>query len=416
MADRLATTTTNDLLEAYAALVSPGHVEALSSIGLDIVEASREGPFVFDADGKRYIDGITSAGTFNLGRRHPELVAELRRAVRETDQGNFPMISSEKARLAERLAELVSGKLECTVFSVVRGESVDFACKLARGYTGRKELLSVRGGWHGQTGFALGLSERVDRDLFKPLVPETLAIPFGDLDAAARAISERTAAVVLEPIQAENHCREARAGYLSGLRELCSSRGAVLVFDETQTGMGRTGSRFAFQPAGVSPDVLVLGEAIGGGIFPIAATVFTQRLNSFMNEHPLIHLSTFGGSDLGCRVAVKALEIYQRDQPWRNAAALGGEIAARFARLAEDAGSPIQSVAGRGLLLSLDLGTAERARQFCRSAAGHGLLVMPGQVAKHTVVLRPSLLIDASQAEAICAAVSNAADAVALAR
>ena len=401
---------TNSLLDDYAALVSPGHVAALRSTGLGIVEADRQGPYIFDDAGKRYVDCYGSAGIFNLGRRHPELVAELGRAARETDQGNFPMISAEKAMLGQRLAEFVPGPLDCSVFSVMRGEAIDFACKLARGATGRSELVTISGAWLGQTGFAMSLSQRDDKALFAPLIPDVTSIPAGAAGAAERAISDRTAAVIVEPIQAENHCWEASRRYLQRLRELCHERGAVLVYDETQSGMGRTGEKFAFEHVAAGPDILVIGEALGGGMFPIAATLYTQRLGEFMNAHPLIHLSTFGGSDVGCRVACKALELYSRDRPWHNAAARGAALHAELDALAARPGSVIESVAGRGLLLSLKLASAPAAQRFSKLAAGHGIIAAPGQVATDTVVLRPSLLIDDEQTAAIGAAVEATAE------
>lgn len=372
------------------------------------LEGERQGPYLFDASGKRYLDCYGSAGTFNLGRRPPEVVEEMRRAMRETDQGNFPMISREKAALAQALARLAPGQLECCVLSVMRGETVELACKLARGATGRPGLLAAEGGWHGQTGFALTLSQRPDRQDFAPLIPEVGFFALGNLEAAERAITSRTAAVILEPIQAENHCREATVPFVEGLARCCRERGVVLVFDETQTGLGRTGSRFAAERLSVVPDVLVIGEALGAGIFPIAATLFTQRLNRFLNAHPLIHLSTFGGSDLGCRVALKALELYEREHPWDNAAARGEQLLAGLSRLAERHSDRLRSVAGRGLLLSLDLSTADGALRFCRSAADHGLFCVPALVARNAVPLRPSLLIDAEQAAAIVTGVEAA--------
>ncbi len=375
-----------------------------------VIEGAREGAYLFDRDGKRYLDCCGSAGMFNLGRRHPELVAELKRAMRETDQGNFPMISQEKALLAQALADFVSGALECAIFSVTRGEAMDAACKIARGFTGRPELVTVDGGWYGQTGFALSLSQRTDRDAFGPLIPGVIAVPFNDSSAAKRAIGAKTAAVIVEPVQAENHCRAATPEYLSTLAGTCRAQGALLIVDETQTGFGRTGRRFAYEESGIAPDLLVLGEALGGGMFPIAATMLTQRVNAFMNAHPLLHLSTFGGADLGCRVAIKALEIYNREQPWSSAAKAGALLAQGLSEL-EGRGA-IRGVAGKGLLLSLDLGSRESAVAFCGALARHGLLAEPGAVAEHTVVLRPSLLISDQEAAAILDAVKKAASEI----
>jgi acetylornithine/succinyldiaminopimelate/putrescine aminotransferase len=384
-------------------------LEQLRATGLDIIEGRREGPYVYDESGQRYLDAFTSAGVYNLGRSHPELVEALRQSMRETDIGNFPIISEQKARLAEALAEFVPGPVECSIFGVTRGEAMDAACKIARGYTRRAELLSVDGGWYGQTGFALSLSERPDRDLYGPLIPDVRSVPFGDLDAARAAINSQTAAVILEPVQAENHCRAATPEYLRGLADLCRMHDALLVADETQTGFGRTGRRFAFEESGVHPDIVLLGEALGGGLFPVSVTMITPRVNTFLNAHPMIHLSTFGGADLGCLVACKALEIYQREQPWRNAAAMGKRLRTGLDRLCEEPDSRVRGVEGQGFLLSLDLGTAAAAQGFCWHTRRCGVLAAPGQVARHTVVVRPSLLITEAQTEELLDALRAAA-------
>ena len=388
-------------------VVTQGRLDKLQALGHDFLEAKREGVYVYDEQGKRYLDASTSAGVFNLGRHNVELAGELKRALRETDIGNFPMISVEKATLAKALAGFVAGPLECSIFSVVRGEAVEAACKVARGFTRRAELVTVDGGWYGQTGFALSLSDRKDKECFGPLIPGVRTMPFGDIEAARNTIGSKTAAVILEPVQAENHCRAAGPDYLKALADLCRQHGAVLVLDETQTGLGRTGTKFAFEPSGIMPDILILGEALGGGLFPIAATLLTQRVNAFMNAHPLIHLSTFGGADIGCRVAVKAIEIYAREQPWRNAAGMGERLLAGL-RQRQQAGSPIRGVAGKGLLLSLDLGSAKDAKRFCKAAAAAALLVLPGEVATHTVVLRPPLTVTPEQVDEILASIKAA--------
>lgn len=385
--------------------LAKGRLEWLRALGHDFLEGNREGAWVWDTTGRQYLDCVCGAGTHNLGRRPPDLVEALRAAMRETDQGNFPMISVEKSRLAEALASFVPGPLECVVYSVMRGEAMEFACKVARGYTGRAELITVDGGWYGHTGFALTLSERPDKLCFGPLIPEVRSVPFGNTDALEAAISLKTAALIFEPVQVENHCRVASPAYAQAAERACRKAGALLVVDETQTNFGRTGRRFAFEALGISPDILVLGEALGGGVFPIAATLLTQEVNRFMNAHPMIHLSTFGGSDIGCRVGLKAVATYARLEPWRNAAAMGARLLDALRAIAARPDAPFRDVAGTGLALSLDCGAEEAARDFCRRAAQNGLLVLPGAVARHAVVLRPSLLLTADEADVIVAAI-----------
>jgi acetylornithine/succinyldiaminopimelate/putrescine aminotransferase len=394
------------LFEQYAKTINAGHVEYLRSIGHDFIEAAREGAFVYDPNGKAYIDCDTSAGMFNLGRKNRELAQDLMLTMHQTDQGNFPMISREKADLAQKLAAIAPGNLDCSVFSVMRGEAFDFACKLARGATGRSELVSVNGSWFGQTGFAMSLSTRSDKKLYEPLLPRTRMLPMNDKNALLQSVTRKTAAVFLEPIQAENGCRSFGTNYLKALVEHCKNTGALLVVDETQTGLGRTGTLFAFEKLGLSPDMVILGEALGGGIFPIAVTLFTQKLNQFLNKHPMIHLSTFGGSDLGCRVAIKVLDEIWQTKPWKNAAQMGAKIKQGIERLCRTYPKVVASVQGEGLLLAMDLIDPDKARRFCKGLAAEGVLASPGVVDKSAVLLRPVLTLSDSEAGKIVSAIN----------
>jgi acetylornithine/succinyldiaminopimelate/putrescine aminotransferase len=398
----------NDVFSDLNRYCNPAQMGAMKTRGHNIIEDKREGAFLFDCNGTKYIDCTSSSSIYNLGRRQPELAAELKKAMYETDQGNFPLISSEKALLAKKIAGFVGGSLACSMFSVVRGESMDFACKLARGYTGRKELCAVSGSWFGHTGFSMSLAERKDKNDFGTLMPECVTIPFGDLDAAEKIISTQTAAVMLEPLQVENHCRAATDEYLRGLKQLCTKRGALLVFDETQSGLGRCGKKFFYEYSGVEPDVLIIGEALGGGMFPIAATVFTAKASKFMNAHPLIHLSTFGGSDLGCRVGIKALEIYERTRLWENAAAMGATLLDGIRNLQKKYPGKIISVNGCGLAISIDTGSADNATELCKKAAAAGIIVAVGEVADATVIIRPALIIDQNNVTEILKAIAAA--------
>jgi acetylornithine/succinyldiaminopimelate/putrescine aminotransferase len=170
------------------------------------VEDDRNGVYITDITGTRFIDCYSSASTYNLGRRNELLIASLKEAIFKTDQGNFPMISEQKALLAKRICEFVPGPTECVLYGVTRGESIDAACKLARGATGRPELVTVDGGYYGDTGFALSLSEHPLKSDFGELIPDIIVVPFGDYEAAESAISQNTAAFIIEPVQAENHC------------------------------------------------------------------------------------------------------------------------------------------------------------------------------------------------------------------
>jgi len=397
----------DDLIATAKRVFSKGYVDTVQEVGHDFLEAGREGSYIFDDEGKRYLDCITSAGTFNLGRKNPAIAARLKKAVSETDQGNFVMPSEEKALLARRIAEFVPGNLSCVLFGVTRGESMDAACKLARGFTERAELITVDGGCYGESGFALSLSDRKGKEQFGALIPDVRVVPFGDIKAAQSAVSTRTAAFIIEPIQAENGCRQADKAYYSQIRSLCNQYGVKLIFDETQSGFGRTGSRFFFEHIGVEPDILIMGEAITSGLFPMTAMVFTPELKGFFDMHPLIHLCTFGGHDLGCRAAMAALDEYERENPWGNAREIGAKLLKDLGGLAGKE-AHLKSVAGKGLLISLKFGSEETARAFCIRARENGFLADTGAVDGSCVLLRPSLLITLEEASFLAKAAEKA--------
>ncbi len=381
------------LLKDAERVFSKGLVAALAEKGLDILEGERAGTGVCDSDGKNYIDCYTSGGSYNLGRKNETLLAELASAARRVDQGNFVMLSEEKALLGGRLAQFVPGDLESVLYTVVRGEPVDAACKLARGYTGRPGLITVDGGWYGQTGFAVTLSARPGKSMFGSLIPGVTTIPFGDSGDLKKAISRKTAAVIIEPVQAENGCRCADTAYYRELRKLCDKKGALLIFDETQTGFGRTGRKFAYEHYDIAPDILILGEAMSGGVFPMTALMFTTKTRKFFDAHPLIHMCTFGGHDIGCLVAMKALDLYDETRPWENAVLMGERLHAALSNGAAGTRGKV-SVSGIGLLQALVFPDEGAAALFCREARKLGLLVVQGEVAANSVLFRPSLTID----------------------
>lgn len=391
----------DDLLKDAEKVFSTSFVNLARAKGHDFLEQGYADFTLKDSDGNTYLDCCSSNAAFNLGRRNSAIIQRFKKAIYETDQGNFVMPSQEKAVLAGKISGFVPGNLDCVLYGVTRGESMDAACKLARGFTGRPELVTVDGGCYGESGFALSLSARAGKEQFGQLIQAVKVIPFGDMKAASRVIGSRTAAVIMEPIQAENHCRTADASYYAGVRKLCDDAGAKLIFDETQSGFGRTGTTFFFEQIGVTPDILVIGEAVTSGMFPMTAMVFTPELKGFFDVHPLIHLCTFGGHDLGCLVAMTALDEYIRLKPWDNAAHCGDILIKKLSSLTAQYSKKITSVAGRGLLISLKLTDENLALKFCATARQNGLLVNTGNTDRTTILIRPGLLIGKEEANQI---------------
>ena len=215
-----------DIFRDAEKVFSISYVNLLREKGHDFLEQEYADTTLNDSDGNRYLDCCTSNGTFNLGRRNTAIVERFKKAIYETDQGNFIMPSQEKTLLARKISEFVPGNLDCVLYGVTRGESMDAACKLARGFTGRPDLVTVDGGCYGESGFALSLSERKGKEQFGHLIQSVKVIPWGDIEAARRVIGQKTAAVVMEPIQAENHCRTADKSYYTQIRTLCNKTGA----------------------------------------------------------------------------------------------------------------------------------------------------------------------------------------------
>jgi acetylornithine/succinyldiaminopimelate/putrescine aminotransferase len=400
-------------LRDFADFVNPMKARILAHAGLDIIEARREGVRVWDMAGRSYIDCITSAGSFNVGRRNPEIVAALKAALDEADQGIFLICSKYKADLAKKLAEITPGDLRYTMFGASGGEAVDFAIKLARGYTRRPKIISTVKGYHGHTGFALSA---IGRDAyqapFQPLMPEFERVPFGDLSALAYAMDERTAGVLLEPVQGEGGINVAPPGYLEGIRVLCNRTGALMILDEIQTGFGRTGAMFACQHDGVVPDIMTLGKSLGGGLYPITAVVFREPLADFLVMNPFIHLSTFGGADLGCAVGLATIDyIMQNDLP-ANARAMGARFMAGFAALKEKYPDVLKDFRGRGLMMGLQYADDSMGPRMSYQLAQHGVIALYTGNDPTVMRLQPPLIIQPDEVDEVLQALDDSMAAI----
>ena len=298
--------------------VSSGKAAFFAQYGMEFVPGRRDGVHIWDAGSdKKLINCHCNGGVFNLGHRNPVIVEALKQALDEWDIGNHHLISQQRAALARRLAKLAPGDLPYSGFAVGGGEAIDFALKLARAHTGRPGIVSARGGYHGHTGLALAAGDAEYRAPFGPMPPGFVQVPFGDISALSAQLDDGTAAVILETVPATLGMPIAPPSYFADLRALCDRHGALLILDEVQSGLGRTGAVWAIEHwhgpgqdgAGVEPDILVTGKGLSGGVYPIAATCYRAELNQFMHDNPFIHISTFGGAEVGCTVALTVLGL-----------------------------------------------------------------------------------------------------------
>lgn len=301
----------SETMAAFGAHVSRGKVDAFEALGIGIVLGRREGPFFWDAyDGRRFFNCHCNGGVFNLGHRNPRIVDSLRRAIDEDeiDVGNHHLVSGYKARLGERLAATTGGRCPGVVLTPSGSEAVEVALKTAIAVTGRSQVVSVHGAYHGHTAFAAMAADAKYHEPFGLDLPGFVHVPFDDLGAMDTAIGDDTAVVLLETVPATLGMAMPSPGYLAGVQQLCRDRGAMFVLDEVQTGLGRSGKMWCHEHDGVEPDAIVTGKGLGGGLYPISATIMTAAMHRFYDDEPFVHVSSYGGSDLGCVVALAVLD------------------------------------------------------------------------------------------------------------
>lgn len=364
-------------LTDFAEYVGPMKARTMKNAGLDIIEGRREGASVWDLTGKKYIDCQTGSGIMNVGRHNREIAQALKDALDTLDIGVFLLCSKQKADLAKKLAEITPGDLKCTIFGTGGGEANDAAIKLARGYTMKKEILYAEKAYHGHTGFALSAIGRAAyKEPFEPLIPGFKMVPFGNAQAVRDVFTKDTAAVILEPIQGEGGINLPPEGYLQEVRKICDEHEALLILDEIQTGFARTGKMFASEHWGVVPDIMTVAKSLGGGIYPISATIFKEELMDFFVPHPFIHLSTFGGSDLGCIVGLAVIDYIERNHLAEHAARMGDRFRAGFDRFLKAYPALLLEVRQMGLMIGLQYTNSSIGPRLTKKLADRGVIAI----------------------------------------
>ncbi|HRP07267.1 MAG TPA: ornithine--oxo-acid transaminase [Gemmatimonadales bacterium] len=358
---------------------------------LPIVVERAEGVWVHDVDGKRYLDCLSSYSAVNLGHGHPRLINAL------TEQAGRVTLTSRAFR-NDQLPYFCQEVSELTAQDVVLpmntgAEAVETAIKAARrwGYrvkgiaADQAEIIVCEGNFHGRTTTVVGFSSEAEyRRDFGPFAPGFRIIPYGDIDALQAAITGNTCGFMLEPIQCEAGIRIPPDGYLRAAADLCRERNVLFIVDEIQTGLGRTGELFACDREQVRPDLIILGKALSGGVYPVSAVAGRRDVMELFE--PGSHGSTYGGNPLGCAVARAAIAIMQDEKLPEHSAILGARLLVRLQQIAHPA---IKEVRGRGLLVGIELN--EPARPWCERLADKGLLCKE----THGVVIRlaPPLVI-----------------------
>jgi len=392
------TTTT----ECFARHVSSGKVDFFHTAGIEFVMGRRDGPFIWDVTGEpRLIDCHCNGGVFNLGHRHPDIARELIDSVQELDIGNHHLISEPRATLAARLAELMPGDITYTVFGVSGGEAIDLAIKVARGYTQRAKVISAQGGYHGHTGLALAAGDEKYRAPFGPVSPGFVQVPFDDVAAVEKAIDDETAAVLFETIPATYGMPVPDRDFFANVRALCDRYGALLIVDEVQTGLGRTGKLWGIEHFGVVPDIIVIGKGLSGGLYPMSATCFRAKYEAVFQPDPFIHISTFGGAEVGCPVALKVLEIASDQRFLQHVQDIAALFAEGFDALKAKYPEVLVGLRQLGMMMGIELVDERCGPLFSKVAFDHGLLSVYANNDPRVSQLLPPLIIDRTLAAEI---------------
>ncbi|MEW5705943.1 MAG: aminotransferase class III-fold pyridoxal phosphate-dependent enzyme [Actinomycetota bacterium] len=398
-----------ETLEKYAKYVNAGTAQLIGFLG-SLMEDRTEGVYMYDVNGHKYLDFFSGHGVYNLGYANPKVVKAVEEQLKRSPQPStrFAM-NKPMADLCERLARITPGKLTYSFICNTGTEAVEGALKLARAATGKSRIISTINAFHGKSMGSLSVSGReMYKEPFEPLVPDIYHVPYGDIDAMKEAVNSETAAVILEPIQGEGGVICPPDGYLSAVRELCNEKGVLLILDEIQTGMGRTGKMFACEHENVAPDIMTLAKALGGGVMPIGAFIATPEVFKPFEEAPFIHSSTFGGNQLACAAANAAIDaIIEEDLP-RQAAEKGEYLMAKLRDLQSRYPEILRDVRGKGLMIGIEFLDDGIAGSIIYELEAQGILVLHMLNNAKVIRLEPPLIIDYDQIDYMLNALNTA--------
>lgn len=396
-------------VKRYAEHVNPYLAKLMAFAGFG-TEVEAEGCELIDHEGRRYLDFLGGYGVFTLGHRHPRVVDAVRQQLDRQTLSGKTFFNPVMAELAERLAAVSPEGLEFAFFSNSGAEAVEAALKMAKGATGRAKIVSTHGGYHGKTLGALAATGREKyRKPFEPLMPGPVFVNYGDTDAAMAAIDEQTACVIIETIQGEGGIHVAPKGYLPALRERCDAVGALLIVDEVQTGLARTGRMFGCDHEGVRPDLMTLAKALGGGVMPIGATLGTAAVwEKIFSQNPLAHTSTFGGNPLACAAGLATLAVIEEEGLVERAARLGERLMTGLRTQTADL-DLVAEVRGQGLMVGVEFSLDEVGELVIAQMVKRGVVAAYTLNNPRVIRMEPPLIV--SEAE-IDRAVDVFADAV----
>jgi len=366
-------------------------------LGLEI--SSARGIYLYGPDGKEYIDLVSGVAVSNLGHQHPEII----RAVKDQVDRYMhlmvygELIQSPQVQLAEALAGVLPPQLHSTYLVTSGSEAIEGAMKLAKRFTGRTEVMAFRNAYHGGTQGALSIAgSEVLKNSFRPLVPDTRFLDFNNFEDLS-LISGKTACVVIETIQAEAGIIYPEQGFLESLRKKCTETGALLVIDDIQMGMGRTGKMFSFEHFGIVPDILCLAKAFGGGM-PLGAFISSKEIMSSLTIDPeLGHITTFGGHPVSCAAALASLQYLTSSRLYETAEVKANIFIGRLSYHPK-----IKAIRNKGLMLGIDLNSTEQIEKLIPIFLENGLIADSFLFRQQSFRIAPPLIITQEELDKTC--------------
>lgn len=386
----------NKVGDALAAHVSPMTVKMGNELKTSFVEWRGEGIHVYSPDGDRRFDCVGAGGVFGLGFAHPALVEAVTEQAKRGGLSTRVGFVPNQAELAEKLVALAPDNLKYAFFANSGTEALECAIKLARLATGRKKLIGTYMGYHGLSIGTISISGLSTwRDGIGPYLDGTALVHHGSLESLAEELDDDTAAVILEPIQWASGCRVVDRDYFCKVSEMCKEKGALLILDEVQTGLGRTGYNFALEHWRVKPDILCVGKVLSGGMIPISAVLFTQEIQDFEGKRSLFNNSSYGGNAIACAAGVTTLNLLQ-DRYFERARILGEQMARGFDALLEEFPDLLVGYHGLGLMRCLEFRTPVAGYLFSsRMSTDHRIIVASmGHIPAYVRVSPPFIASD----------------------
>lgn len=384
---------------------NPGKTQDWQDMGVDLVIDRREGYYLFDMDGRRLIDLHLNGGTYNLGHRHPELVEVLKAGAEHFDMGNHHFPALARTALAEALAACAPAPdMKYTAYGSGGGEAIDIALKTARHAAQKRKIVSIVKAYHGHTGLAVKTGDERFSKLFlsEDRDGEFIQVPFNDLDAMEDALKARdVAAVIMETIPATYGFPMPQEGYLPAVKALCERYDALYIADEVQTGLMRCGEMWACMKYGVEPDIMVTGKGISGGMYPIACCLISERCGGWLHKDGFGHISTMGGAELGCIVAMKTLEIVQRPEVRTMVRYISDYLRSGLEAIMAEYSDFFIGIRQHGVVMGLEFNHEQGAKPVMKHLYENGVWAIFSTLDPRVLQFKPGVLLTEADAEEV---------------